>query len=64
MKIAQECRKYLAFTWQKQQYRHAGAPFGLHFLPNWFHRHLSGLFADLPDVYVYLDEPLTMSLNI
>lgn len=58
MQIVERCRKYLGFTWKNTQYRHVGAPFGLNFLPNWFHRHLSHLFDDLEGVFVYLDDIL------
>ena len=61
MKVVEKCRKYLTFTWNNQQWRHTGAPFGLNFLPNWFHRHLAHLFGDLSDVYVYLDDILVAS---
>ena len=54
-------RKYLAFTWRKQQYVFNAAPFGLNFLPATFHRLISELFADLPDVEVYIDDILISS---
>ena len=63
IKVQEEDRKYLAFTWKKQQYVFNAAPFGLNFLPSTFHRLISELFADLDDVEVYIDDILIASEN-
>eukprot|EP00121_Abeoforma_whisleri_P008419 Awhi_evm1s7730 len=54
--MAERTRKYFCFTWRGTQYRHKGAPFGLSFLPAFFHRLISNLFSDIPEVKTFLDD--------
>ena len=54
--IAQSDQKYLAFNWKGKSYHFNSAPFGINLLPAKFHKLVARLFADLPNVSVYLDD--------
>ena len=54
-KVHPDSQKYLAFTWNGQQYVFTGCPFGLKHLPSFFQRYIANLFRDMPFVYPYLD---------
>lgn len=55
-KVKEEDQKYLAFTFDKQQYVFTAAPFGLSFLPSQFHKVISAIMQDIPQVVCYLDD--------
>ena len=54
-KVAEESRKYTAFTWKKQQYVFAGCPYGIKHIPSLFQRFIAQLFRDMPFVFTYID---------
>lgn len=56
LRILREHRKYFSFAWKGKQYMFRGAPFGLHMLPAFFQQIMDDLFADMPQVKVYLDD--------
>ena len=53
--VAEESRKYTAFTWRGTQYVFVGAPFGLSLLPSHFQRAASYIVSDMPFTFAYLD---------
>jgi hypothetical protein len=60
-RVAPQDQHKLAFTWQGKQYKFAHAPFGLKHMSCFFQRVLSGLFADMPYVRVYVDNITVVS---
>ena len=59
--VAEECRKYMAFTWRRKQYRFKGTPFGLNFLPSQFNRMLAHCLHGIKGVIVYIDDIIIFS---